>query len=561
MIFKDYQYQRPDMVEIKSQFEKLLADFQAAAEAETQNNIIEQINALRHNVESMFKLVQIRYSIDTRDAFYEAENNYVDEQQPVYSGLVTDFYKVLLASPHRAQLVERWGEQLFDIAECLLKTFSPEVLPLLQRENKLVSEHRKLLANAKIDYNGEVYNLQQMAPFMQSPDRTTRKEASRCYMGFFEENEATIDRVYDDMVKVRHEIAVKLGFTNYVELGYARLGRTDYGAAEVAGYRQQVLEAVVPLATALKKRQQKRIALDELKYYDEVFEFPTGNPTPKGSVEHLVELAQNMYRELSPETGEFFDFMVDSELLELEAKQGKSGGGYCEFIDNHKAPFIFANFNGTAADVDTLTHEAGHAFQVYSSRNYELPEYVWPTFEACEIHSMSMEFITWPWMQHFFKEDTEKFKFAHLAGAITFIPYGVTVDEFQHFVYENPTATPAERKAAWRDIERKYLPHRDYDGNDLLERGGFWYRQSHIFGMPFYYIDYTLAEVCALQFWYKSQHDKANAWQDYLRLCQAGGTQSFLKLVKLANLQNPFVNGTINQVMKPVSQWLDDAEF
>ncbi len=561
MIFKDYQYQRPDMVEVRSQFEKLLADFQAATDAETQNNIIEQINALRHNVESMFKLVQIRYSIDTRDAFYEAENNYVDEQQPVYSGLVTDFYKVLLASPHRAQLVERWGEQLFDIAECLLKTFSPEVLPLLQHENKLVSEHRKLLANAKINYNGEVYNLQQMAPFMQSPDRATRKEASRCYMGFFEENEATIDRIYDDMVKVRHEIAVKLGFTNYVELGYARLGRTDYGAAEVAGYRQQVLEAVVPLATALKKRQQKRIALDELKYYDEVFEFSTGNPTPKGSVEHLVGLAQNMYRELSPETGEFFDFMVDSELLELEAKQGKSGGGYCEFIDNHKAPFIFANFNGTAADVDTLTHEAGHAFQVYSSRNYELPEYVWPTLEACEIHSMSMEFITWPWMKDFFKEDIDKFKFAHLAGAITFIPYGVTVDEFQHFVYENPTATPDERKAAWRAIERKYLPHRVYDDNDLLERGGFWYRQSHIFGTPFYYIDYTLAQVCALQFWHKSQADKATAWQDYLRLCQAGGTQSFLKLVALANLQNPFVNGTINSVMQPVSKWLDDAEF
>ncbi len=561
MIFKDYQYQRPDMVEVKSQFEKLLADFQAADDAQTQNNIIEQINKLRHDVESMFKLVQIRYSIDTRDTFYEAENNYVDEQQPVYSGLVTDFYKVLLASPHRVQLVERWGEQLFDIAECLLKTFSPEVLPLLQRENKLVSEHRKLLANAKINYNGEVYNLQQMAPFMQSPDRATRQEASRCYMGFFEENEATIDRIYDDMVKVRHEIAIKLGFANYVELGYARLGRTDYGATEVAGYRQQVLDAVVPLATALKKRQQKRIAVDELKYYDEVFEFPTGNPTPKGSVEHLVELAQNMYRELSPETGQFFDFMVDSELLELEAKQGKSGGGYCEFIDNYKAPFIFANFNGTAADVDTLTHEAGHAFQVYSSRNYELPEYVWPTLEACEIHSMSMEFITWPWMQHFFKEDTEKFKFAHLAGAITFIPYGVTVDEFQHFVYENPTATPAERKAAWRDIERKYLPHRDYDDNDLLERGGFWYRQSHIFGMPFYYIDYTLAQVCALQFWHKSQHDRVNAWQDYLRLCQAGGTQSFLKLVQLANLQNPFVNGTINSVMQPVSQWLDDAAF
>ncbi len=557
MKFKDYTYRRPDMAAFKTQFEKLLADFVQAPDVETQNRLIADINALRNDVETMIKLVQIRYSIDTTDAFYEAENDYVDENLPIYEDLVVDYYKALVASPYRQQLAERWGKQLFDYAACKLKTSNPTVLPLLQRENKLGSEYRKLMSSAKIEYNGKTYNLQQMGPFMQVADRAARRAAADSYMTFFEQNEAQLDRIYDDMVKVRHEIAVALGFANFVELGYARLGRTDYDAAMVAGYRRQVLSAVVPLATALKARQRQRIAVDKLKYYDEAFSFVDGNATPKGSAEQLVDKAQAMYRELSAETGEFFDFMVDGGLLDLEAKQGKSGGGYCEFINDYKAPFIFANFNGTADDVETLTHEAGHAFQVYSSRNYALPEYVWPTLEACEIHSMSMEFITWPWMENFFKEDIAKFKFSHLANALTFIPYGVTVDEFQHFVYENPTASPAERKAAWREIERKYLPHRDYDGNDLLERGGYWYRQGHIFYDPFYYVDYTLAQVCALQFWHKMSGDgRAAAWDDYLKLCQAGGSRSFLGLVELANLQNPFIDGTIASVMQPVSDWL-----
>ncbi len=561
MKFNDYVYQRPDMVAFKSEFNRLLADFNKAPDSATQNQIIGQINALRNDVETMFKLVQIRYSIDTSDAFYEAENDFVDEQAPVYEGLVTEYYRALLASPHRADLVEKWGEQLFNLAACLLKTFKPEVLPLLQCENKLASEYRKLTSSAKIEYDGQIYNLQQMAPFMQATERSVRKAAADSYMRFFEQNEVQLDRIYDDMVKVRHDIAVKLGFANFVELGYARLGRTDYDAAMVAGYRQQVLDAVVPLASQLKERQRQRVGVETLKYYDEAFEFVDGNATPKGTAGQLVDAATQMYRELSPETGQFFDFMVAGGLLDLEAKTGKSGGGYCEFINNYRAPFIFANFNGTADDVGTLTHEAGHAFQVYSSRNYALPEYVWPTLEACEIHSMSMEFITWPWMENFFKADTAKFKYSHLAGALTFIPYGVTVDEFQHFVYQNPTASPAERKAAWRAIERKYLPQRDYDGNDLLERGGYWYRQSHIFFNPFYYIDYTLAQVCALQFWHKmSDTARDAAWQDYLNLCRAGGSKPFLTLVALANLENPFIDGTIAAVMQPVSAWLNAFE-
>ncbi len=560
MGFKDYQYKRPDMTALRNKFDELIKTFEAAPNAAEQSRLLADINQLRNDVETMFKLVQIRYSIDTTDKFYEVENNYVDESMPLYEGMVSDYYKALIASPYREALEAEWGAQLFALAECQLKTFSPKVLELLQKENKICSEYRKLTSSAEVTFRDKRYNLQQMAPFMQSPDREFRREAQLSYTKFFEDNEAQIDRIYDDLVKLRTTIAQKLGFDSFVELGYARLGRVDYDAAMVAGYRQQVLESLVPLATQFKEQQRDRLGVEQLIYYDEPLNFLSGNPTPKGSAEQLVDLAQQMYREMSPQTGQFFDYMKDNALLDLHAKRGKSAGGYCEFINNYKSPFIFANFNGTSDDVDTLTHEAGHAFQVYSSRDYELPEYVWPTLEACEIHSMSMEFLAWPWMENFFKEDTAKYKYNHLAGAITFIPYGVVVDEFQHYVYQNPSVSPERRRAQWRAIEQKYLPHRDYAGNKFLERGGFWFRQSHIFYNPFYYIDYTLAQVSALQFWHKAQCDRATAWQDYLRLCQAGGSMSYLELLQLANLKNPFVDGAIKTVVAPVAKWLSETE-
>jgi M3 family oligoendopeptidase len=333
--------------------------------------------------------------------------------------------------------------------------------------------------------------------------------------------------------------------------------RTDYNAEMVANFRKQVLEYIVPVSQQLKKRQTERLGLDELKYYDENFSFKTGNATPKGDPDWIVANGKKMYQELSPETDEFFTFMLDNNLVDLVSKKGKQGGGYCTYFSQYQAPFIFSNFNGTSGDIDVLTHEVGHAFQVYESRNINVPEYAFPTYEACEIHSMSMEFFAWPWMNLFFEEDADKYRFNHLSDSLQFIPYGVSVDEFQHYVYSNPEATPAERKQAWRDIEKKYLPHRNYEGNTYLEQGGFWHKQGHIFASPFYYIDYTLAQLCAFQFWKRSNEDFKSAWNDYLELCQAGGSKSFIKLVELAGLTSPFEDGCISSVIGDIEGWLN----
>ncbi|MCC7464713.1 MAG: M3 family oligoendopeptidase, partial [Saprospiraceae bacterium] len=358
--------------------------------------------------------------------------------------------------------------------------------------------------------------------------------------------------------------ALKLGFKSFTEVGYARMRRSDYTPEMVARFRKQVHEHIVPIASALYERQRKRLGLSSLKFYDEDYKFPTGNPKPIGTPEEIVANAAKMYRELSPDTDQFFTLMQEARLMDLVNRDGKATGGYCTYISKFEAPYIFSNFNGTSGDIDVLTHEAGHAFQVWSSKDFPFEEYHWPTADAAEIHSMSMEFFTWPWMQLFFGAQTDKYHFMHLAGAIQFLPYGVAVDEFQHLVYDNPDMTPSERNQAWRNLEKKYLPHRDYDGVEHLEAGRFWHKQSHIFNSPFYYIDYTLAQICAFQFWAKDRQDHASAWADYLRLCRAGGSTSFLNLVQLANLKSPFEDGCVQSVIGEIQNYLnsvDDSKF
>ncbi|WP_026566274.1 M3 family oligoendopeptidase [Bacillus sp. UNC41MFS5] len=560
MGFENYTYIRPNLEEVTENFNSAIENLKNAATLEEQNAVMNEINKLRNDLGTMFNLCYIRHSIDTNDEFYKEEQDYMDEIQPEVEGLVTKYYQVLVDSKFRPQLEAKWGKQLFALAEGQLKTFKPEIVPLLQKENRLSTEYTKLMASAKIDFEGEERTLAQLEPFAQSTDREMRKRANEAKFGFMVEHEAEFDRIFDDLVKVRTEIAQKLGFKNFVELGYYRMMRTDYNAEMVANFRNQVKEYIVPIATKLKVRQQERIGLDKLKYYDESFNFQTGNATPKGTPEWIIENGQQMYEDLSQETGAFFQFMQENNLMDLVAKKGKAGGGYCTFIENYKAPFIFSNFNGTSGDIDVLTHEAGHAFQVYSSRQFEIPEYAWPTYEACEIHSMSMEFFTWPWMDLFFKEDTDKYKFSHLSDALLFLPYGVSVDEFQHWVYENPEATPKERKLQWREIEKKYLPHKDYDGNEYLENGGFWQRQGHIYNSPFYYIDYTLAQICAFQFWKRSRDNQEEAWADYVKLCKLGGSMSFTKLVEAANLISPFEAGCVESVVGVIENWLNSVD-
>ena len=560
MKFTEIPYKRPDFEVISTQYEQHIHRFESAASFAEQAAALQDIEHVREEFHTYSSVASVRNTLDVSNAFYDAEQQYFDQHEPPFDALNMKYFRALTRSSFQRELREKYGNQLFDLAMVRLKSFDDCVMADLQKENQLTTEYVKLLASASVDFEGKKRNLAGLDPFEQSSDRSLRKRATEARYGFFYQHKEKLDSLFDQLVKVRQTIAEKLGYKNFVELGYNRMTRTDYDARQVASFRDLVVRHIVPLSLALKDRQKKRLGLEQFEFWDNSFQFNSGNPTPKGDPDWIIAQGTRMYAELSAETNTFFQYMLEHGMMDLVNKENKAAGGYCTYFPKFKSPFIFSNFNGTSHDVDVLTHEAGHAFQVFESRHFDISEYHFPTYEACEIHSMSMEFFTWPWMQHFFKEDTDKYKFLHLSGGIHFLPYGCQVDEFQHIVYENPSMTPAERNAVWKELDKKYRPYLQYSGIPFLEQGGAWQRQAHIFKSPFYYIDYCLAQICAFQFWHKSQLDYPSAWRDYLRLCQAGGSLSFLRLVELAGLSSPFSEDAFSASVSNISKWLNQAD-
>lgn len=560
MKFSEFKYERPNYESNKKQISIIVENIKTSCTYEEQKKHVDKLNEIRNNIETMSTLCSIRNSINTQDEFYEKEKAYWDEYSPLYEEINSDFYKAVVDSKFKQEMQKDFGMQFIKIAQYSLKAFSKDIIKELQEENKLCSEYTRLLASAKIDFEGKERNLSGLGKFMLSKDREMRIKANKAYYTYFKKNEDNFDDIFEKLVKLRDKIAKKLGFDNFVELGYIRMMRTDYNADMVKNFRKQVLQYIVPVASNLYERQAKRLGINKLTYVDENFEFESGNATPKGDSQYIIENGKKMYGELSKETKEFFEFMLDNELMDLVTKKGKGAGGYCTYIPDYQAPFIFSNFNQTADDIDVLTHEAGHAFQLYMSTWIDMPEINFPTYESCEIHSMSMEFITWPWMNLFFKEDADKYKFTHLSSAIKFIPYGIVVDEFQHNIYENPNMSKDERKKTWRELEKKYLPHKDYEGCEFLENGGWWFKQGHIFKNPFYYIDYTLAQICALQFWKRMRENKEEGWKNYLDICKVGGTKSFLEIVSIGDLKSPFEDGCVESIIDVIKTWLEEVD-
>lgn len=562
--FSDLKYVRVDLDAYKTEINELLISFDLATTAKEQLEIFNNITIATNHVSTMCELGSVRVTLNTKDEFYEKEREYIDDLTPELTAISTQVYKRMLNSKFRVELEASLGSLYFQKAEYSLKTYSDAVKDLLKKENKLGSDYDKLMSSAAIDYKGEIRNLEQLKSFMVHDERDIRRESNALYFGFMSEHMAEFDDIYDELVKVRHEIARTLGFKNFIELGYLRMERMDYDQEMVKVFRKQVIEEIVPIATKLRQRQAKRLGVDHLEYSDINYMFTSGNPKPQGDPDWIVEQGRKMYEELSEDTNIFYKFMIDHELIDLVAKPGKSGGGYCTYFSDFKAPFVFSNFNGTDGDITVLTHEMGHAFQSYKSSHILQSELRDPTYESCEIHSMSMEFLTYPWMEKFFEGDSDKFKFMHMSDGLLFIPYGVLVDDFQHYVYENPTDTPKMRRSKWRELEKLYLPTLSYEGNDYLSNGGYWQKQSHIYQAPFYYIDYTLAQICAYQFFVKDLEDHDVAWNDYVTLCSVGGSKSFLGLVALANLKSPFEEGVIKNIVKVIDaklEAIDDSSF
>ena len=563
MKFSEMPYERPDLDKVKRELGDLTGRLKAAKSYEEARAVFLEKEAAERHVDTLVTLASIRNSIDTRDEFYDGEMNFWNAAGPELEEYTKAWTAAMLASPFRKDFAAEYGDLMFVNAEIELKTFAPEIVPQLQRENDLTQEHQKLIASAKVPFEGKTYTLAQMGPFQSDADDARRLAAWKAVGQWYKDNQPELDRIYDELTHLRDEMGRKLGYEGYTPLGYYRMKRNCYTKEDVESFRAAVRKYLVPLADRVFRAQAQRIGVAyPLSYADNALKFRSGNPRPQGTADDIIAQGKKFYDELSPETSEFFQTMLDNDLMDVLATEGKAGGGYCTGIMDYKVPFIFANFNGTQGDVEVVTHEAGHAFACWMNRDRGPGSYVWPGMEACEVHSMSMEFMAWPWTEGFFGPDTKKYLYSHLAGALTFIPYGTLVDHFQHEVYANPDMTPAQRHAVWKELQGQYMPWVRLDGDiPFFADGEAWQRQSHIYGAPFYYIDYCLAQTVALEFWALLQKDKEAAWEKYMAYTKQGGSRTFTELLENAGLDTPFDEKCLREVCETASAWLDGFDL
>ncbi|MBQ6735819.1 MAG: M3 family oligoendopeptidase [Lachnospiraceae bacterium] len=563
MKFSEMKYERPNKAQLIERMKDCIARFRDAASFEEAKAVFLEWDENERHVHTLRTLADIRNSIDTRDAFYEAEEKWWNETGPELQEFGQLWQKALVDSPFRKELEKEFGKIIFTNAEIALKAFSPEIISEMQQENDLVTAYEKLIASAQIPFEGKTYTISQMAPFRNDADDTRRLAAWKATGQWFKEHQEELDRLYDELVHLRDAMGRKLGYDGYTELGYYRMSRNCYDKTDVEKFRKAVVEYLVPVAEKIRRAQAERTGKAwPLSYSDMALEFKSGNPKPAGGVKEIVEAGKRFYDALSPETSDFFNGMIENGMMDLESKEGKRAGGYMTEIFDYKTSFIFANFNGTQHDVEVVTHEAGHAFAGYMNYDRVPLSTTLPTMEACEVHSMSMEFFGWKSAEDFFGADTKKFLYSHLTGSILFIPYGTLVDHFQHVMYEKPDLSPKERHAEWKRLQQIYMPWVNLDGDiPFYADGEAWQQQLHIYVHPFYYIDYCLAQTVALSFWAMIQEDENKAWEKYMAYTRLGGSLTFTELLEKAGLQTPFGGEMLKQVCERATAWLDDYDL
>ncbi len=559
MKVSEMPYERITVEEFKEQVQKIITKIKNAKSAEDLNAARDEYNKISEEADTAASLANCRFTLNTRDEFYNAEMDYYDNAMPLFSETENEYKKAMLESPYREEAEKLINPRVFKGFEMSLKTFSPEVIEDLQQENALVTKYSKFMGELAFDFEGEKMPLSVLRGKLEDDSRDVRRKAAEAIGKTMEANAETFDEIFDSLVKIRTQIARKLGYKNFVELGYYRMGRVDYDEKMVAEFRKSVETDIVPVVAKLKESIRNRLGLDKIMYYDDAISVTGEMPRPVIGTEEIFKNALEMYNSMKPEIGGFMKRMLDAEAFDVEARDGKFGGGYCTTFAKYKQPFILANFNGTSGDIDVITHEFGHALAADYMFKFAEPDY--PTgMETHECHSMSMEFLCHKWMNDFFGNNAEKYRYCHIVSALSFIPYGVIVDEFQHIVYEKPDLTPEERKAEYLKLEEKYRPYLSFSGIPYLEKGTRWQYQMHIYESPFYYIDYCLAQCVAFGFLCLSREDFESSLEKYVDFLKSTGAVSFSQLVENAGMVSPFKSGSLKETAKGISKVIEGLE-
>ena len=559
MKFNEMTYTRPDIGALLARCRELAAKAAAAPDGDALVRLYYEQSEAFAEYNTAANLANIHYTCDTRDAYWKAEQDFFDANGPAVTNASVEISRAFLANPHVDALTEKFGTTCVAGMKNAVLSMDDRTVELQQQFNALVSRYQQIYGGALVELDGKQLTIPQLGPYKEDLNPAVRRAAYEAEAGYFDAHRAELDELYGQIVQNLNAQARVMGYHDYSELSYVRMNRIGYGPEEIRKFRDQVANDVVPQLQKVMALRAKRTGIARPTFTDLPIMFKDGNPKPIPGYKARMDAARTMYHELSPETAEFIDFMQDNELFDVESRPGKMSGGYMTSLPSYKAPFIFANWNNTSGDVDVLTHECGHAFEGFvAERDPAIPaDLECPGMESAEIHSMAMEFLTAPWHHLLFGRDTDKYALLHAEDSFVFLAYGCEVDEFQHIMYQNPDLTPDERNAEWLKLEKKYRPWIDFDNLPFYGRGAGWQRQLHIYECPFYYIDYCLSTMAALQFFLLSLTDHKDAWARYLRLVRRAGTASYTELLETAGLKVPFEEGSIKGIAQQMTDWLE----
>ena len=562
MKFNEMTYTRPDIDALLARCRELAAKAAAAPDGDALVRLYYEQSEAFAEYNTAANLANIHYTCDTRDAYWKAEQDFFDANGPAVTNASVEISRAFLANPHVDALTDKFGTTCVAGMKNAVLSMDDRTVELQQQFNALVSRYQQIYGGALVELDGKQLTIPQLGPYKEDLDPAVRRAAYEAEAGYFDAHRAELDELYGQIVQNLNAQARVMGYHDYSELSYVRMNRIGYGPEEIRKFRDQVANDVVPQLQKVMALRAKRTGIAHPAFTDLPILFRDGNPKPIPGYKARMDAARTMYHELSPETAEFIDFMQDNELFDVESRPGKMSGGYMTSLPSYKAPFIFANWNDTSGDVDVLTHECGHAFEGYvAERDPAIPaDLECPGMESAEIHSMAMEFLTAPWHHLLFGRDTDKYALLHAEDSFVFLAYGCEVDEFQHIMYQNPDLTPDERNAEWLKLEKKYRPWIDFADLPFYGRGAGWQRQLHIYECPFYYIDYCLSTMAALQFFLLSLTDHKDAWERYLRLVRRAGTASYTELLETAGLKVPFEEGSIKGIAQQMTDWLENHQ-
>lgn len=420
-----------------------------------------------------------------------------------------------------------------------VELFREENVPLRVEEAELEQRYQKLVGGWTVRFRGGEYTVQQMARFLEEPDRDLRQEAWEAVVRRRLQDREALDDLFDRLVRLCHGMARNADFPDYRAYAFRSLGRWDYTVEDCLAFHAAVERHVVPLLEALHERRRRRLGVDRLRPWDLEVD-PEGRPPlrPFSDGRELARRAAELFARVDPELGEQFRFLTDQGLLDLESRRGKAPGGYQATLDERRWPFIFMNAAGLAADVRTLVHEAGHAFHTLAVREEPLVSYRHAPTEFSEVASMGMEVLSLPHLDVFYPEeaDLRRARREFFEDTVRLLPWIATVDAFQHRVYAHPEHSREERAGWWVDTFRRFQRGVDWSGYEEAE-AYLWHRQLHLFVHPFYYVEYGIAQLGALQLWLHAQADYPGTVARYREALALGGSRPLRELFEAAGLR------------------------